>query len=74
MLDLAAISRNADDRDSADWNFARNDDQLGRIPGLNSPPLQFVEVRQREFLRTINGRSTEYSTSITSSIKRQGVQ
>lgn len=53
-----------------DWVLSRNDERLGSLAAAEIPVLNILEVRQRDFLRTINGRPREYSTTLTSSVRR----
>ena len=50
--------------------YGRNDALLGSYQGDRSQPEQWVLVRHREHLRISNGRSREFSTTFTESIKR----
>ena len=52
------------------WFAMRNDDALGSPPVQNAAEVQWLEIRQRDFLRTINGRPREFSTTYTTTIRR----
>jgi hypothetical protein len=52
------------------WMSSRNDGLLGGVPTPVFAGPQFVEVRHREYLRVINGRSREFSSTFTQSLKR----
>src|SRR5690606_17127964 len=59
--------------DPHQWEFSRNDRQMGRSPYAVAD-WQYLEVRHREHLRTINGKPREYSTTSRRSIERRIVR
>ena len=50
--------------------FGRNDHLLGADGNDRVASIEFLHVRQRDYLRTINGRPREFSTIFISSTKR----
>lgn len=52
----------------------RNDERLGALPGDRVASVEYLEVRQREYLRTVNGRPRDFSMTRSTSIKRGIVQ
>jgi hypothetical protein len=50
------------------WMFSRNDDRLGSPTAMMA--IELLEVRHRDYQRTINGRPREFSTTFTTTIRR----
>jgi hypothetical protein len=56
-----------------DWQAlvdSRKDDRLGSSNGAGMATVEWLEIRQRDFQRTVNGRPREYSTTYTTTIRR----
>ncbi len=51
--------------DEAAWEFGRNDRAPIAAPSPAYAPLEWVEIRTRDHLRTTNGRPREFSTTRT---------
>ena len=78
LFDLDAVETNqlsADDMmmSSPDWEalvYSRNDDRLGSDNGGAVATVEWLEIRQRDFQRTVNGKPREYSTTYTRTTRR----
>ncbi len=53
--------------DEGAWEFGRNDRRPIAAPSPAYAPLEWVEIRTRDRLRTTNGRPREFSTTHTRS-------
>ncbi len=51
--------------DEGAWEFGRNDRAPIAAPSPAYAPLEWVEIRTRDHLRTTNGRPREFSTTRT---------
>jgi hypothetical protein len=60
-----------DEMDRAEWEHARNEVSRRLEPPAGAAERTWLEVRQREHLRTINGRPGEFTSTITRSIRRR---
>lgn len=65
-----SVEADATDSDALAWEGSRNDWRLGAPMTAEFIGHEVLEVRQREFLRTINGQPSEYSSTFTQTIKR----
>lgn len=54
------------------WQMLVNGRNDGRLSGGGQMPAgaQWLEIRQRDFQRTVNGRPREYSTTYTTTLRR----
>lgn len=52
------------------WASCRNDERLGFYSGLLAGDIEFLEIRHREYLRTVNGRPRDYSSTFVRTIRR----
>ena len=53
------------------FDYSRNDWSLGALGGQDFGGVDFLEIRHREFLRTIDGRTRDFSSTFTESIRRR---
>lgn len=59
--------------DSDTWQAlvdSRNDDRLGSPNGTGMATVEWLEIRQRDFQRTVHGKPREYSTTYTRTTRR----
>jgi hypothetical protein len=52
------------------WYLHRNDERLGSPPWPQIAAIEFLEIHQRDYLRTVNGRPREFSTTFIKTTRR----
>jgi len=69
----SAASDNGSDAaaELSDFDYGRNDWRLGTLGGQDLGGIELLEIRHREFLRTIDGRTRDFSSTFTETIKRR---